>query len=132
MRECPKCHYLDPPNWRPPPHYPDLDYCRYDEFLEILPDLAKDLRPGRTTEDELYVYRRSKTGKYVYCVWKVIYRTWGPGGWSQFRKTKMYDSAGRLNREAWQRLSRVINRDQAWRRKRPLDQFLEQPASYSR
>src|SRR5438309_11822724 len=127
MRECPNCHYLDHPSWRHPAHYPDLDYCRFDEFLEILPDLASQLLPGETIEDPLYVYRRSNSvmrnhkptgGKYVYRVWKPIFRAWGDQGWSHFRKTKLYDSAGRLNKGAWQKLLTVVNRNDAFKRSR--------------
>src|SRR3972149_415797 len=121
MRECPTCHTVDHPSWRPPPHYPDLDYCRFDEFTEIQPELAQKLMPKFTVEDEIYVYRRSATGKYVYRVWKPIFRAWGAEGWSHFRKTKMYDSAGRLRRESWQKIMRIINQDQAYRRKHKDD-----------
>lgn len=121
MRECPKCHYLDAPNWRPPRWQPDLDYCRFDEFQDILPDLAIKLLPGKTVEDELYVYRRSKTGKFVYRVWGVIFRAWGHGKWSDFRKTKMYDTAGRLRKDSWERLQKVVAQDEKYRRKHKGD-----------
>jgi hypothetical protein len=133
MRECPRCHFLDPPNWRHPAHYPDLDYCRYDEFLEIQPELARKLVPDSEVEDELYVYRRSKQtrtkkgdrgGKYVYRVWKPIFNAWGDQGWSHFRKTKIYDSKGRFNKEAWQKLLSITNKNASFRRSRALEPFL--------
>src|SRR5712692_4351457 len=98
MRECPKCHFVDPPNWRPPPHYPSLDYVRWDEFEELMPELAVLLLPGKEIEDELYVYHRSKAkGKgsgYVYRCWKPIWRAYGHEGWRAVRGARLYDTAG--------------------------------------
>ncbi len=128
MRECPKCHYIDPPNWRHPPHFPDVDYVRYDEFLELHPDLAKGLKPGGTVEDELHVYRLSRTSRYVYRMWKPIYKAMGGDkSWSQARRTKMYDAEGRLDKAQYRRLLRVMAELSRLRKERPLDRFVYPP-----
>ena len=104
MKECPKCGHIDPPYWRAPPHYPELDYVRPEDLAEMDPDLFKQLRPGLPIEQSVYVYRMTETGKWVYRVWLPIWKAFGPGGWSQFRKTKMFDSAGRVRKDSWARL----------------------------
>jgi hypothetical protein len=127
MKECPSCHYIDPPNWRHPPHYPDFDYVRFDEFSELLPDLAKGMQPQDVREDDIHVYRRTKTGKYVYRIWKPIWNAFGPGGWTQFRKTKMYDAAGRLNKANWKLVLGNMGRLGSYRRTQrgSLEKFLD-------
>ncbi len=122
MRQCPKCGHIDPPNWRPPPFGPDFDYVRFDEFRELLPDLADEIAHGGIGFDELYAYRASKTRKYVYRVWLPIWRAFGEGRpWAVARRTKMYDSAGRTDKKAWGRMLSVMGK----RRRKNISERLE-------
>ena len=106
MKECPKCGYVDPPYWRSPPHYPELDYVRPEDLEVFDPELFKLLNRSVPFErdGDPNVYRMSETGKWVYRVWKPIWKAFGPGGWKQFRRTKMFDSAGRLRKDNWAHL----------------------------
>lgn len=40
MRVCPKCGYVDPPEWRPHKHRFDVDYTHIGEFQGLSPKLA--------------------------------------------------------------------------------------------
>ncbi len=111
MRECPKCHYVDPPNWRAPPFGPDFDYVRLDEFHELMPQVARELLgkgKAAIAYDELHAYRSS--GKYVYRIWLPIWRAYNgeTRSWADVRRTKMYDSAGRTDKKAWAKMLKVI------------------------
>jgi len=126
LRQCPNCEYVDPPYWRHPAFFPDLDYVRFDDFQQICPDLAKDLKPGKTVEDKFYVYRRGPKSKWVYRIWKPIYVAFGEGGaspWSKIRKNKFYDSSGRVDKNNLSRLFKAMNQNRLPRNK--LDQYLE-------
>ncbi len=62
MRQCPKCGHIDPPYWRHPAFFPDLDYVRLDDFEMMMPDFAVKLKDGAIyVEDELYVYKKGET-----------------------------------------------------------------------
>lgn len=128
MKECLKCGYVDPPYWRSPPHYPELDYVRPEDLKVFDVELSKLLQKGIPVErdGDPNVYRLTETGKWVYRVWKPIWKAFGPGGWSQFRRTKMFDSAGRLRKDNWAALLRSKGRLAAYRKYGiKLDDFSE-------
>ena len=108
MKECPKCGYVDPPYWRSPPHYPELDYVRPADLEAFDPELFRLLIRAVPFErdGDPNIYRVTETGKWIYRVWKPIWVAFGPGGWSQFRRTKMFDSAGRVKPDSWASLLR--------------------------
>ncbi len=118
MKECPNCGHIDPPYWRSPPHYPELDYVRPNDLAVFDPDLFKLLVKAVPFErdGDPNIYRISETGKWVYRIWKPIWSAFGPGGWTQFRRTKMFDSAGRLKKDNWAALLRAKVRMAAYKR----------------
>ena len=72
--KCPKCGEIivDNPLWRPSGFKWGVDFCNYSDFCEMHPCLAEYLKPAGWVEDELYIYRRSKTNK-VYRMAKMEY-----------------------------------------------------------
>ena len=74
MRICPKCGYVDPPEWRHSRFDFNADYCRFDNapqevshIVEILKD-KKNFQP--LAEGPCIYYRRGKGGIYLYRVSK--------------------------------------------------------------
>jgi hypothetical protein len=88
MRECPKCHYVDPPWWRNRLFDYETDICRLEDMEKIDLDLMCQLilNPKGVTKDQ-YVYKLTKTG-WVYRIWKPLFevRGWNP--------QKYYDPVG--------------------------------------
>ena len=72
--KCPDCGKIivDNPLWRPSGFKWGVDFCNFEDFLQMKPKLAADLKPKGWVEDELYLYRRSKPGK-VYRMAKMEY-----------------------------------------------------------
>ncbi len=72
--KCPNCGeiIIDDPLWRPSGFKWGVDFCNYEDFKVINPELAAKLLPRGWVEDELYIYRRSKMGK-VYRMAKMEY-----------------------------------------------------------
>jgi len=58
MRVCPKCHYVDPPEWRHQRWSYWIDFCTYEQFKQLYP--AIDIQPKQIVEHEDYLYRRVK------------------------------------------------------------------------
>ncbi|MEM2338420.1 MAG: hypothetical protein QXP06_07500, partial [Candidatus Bathyarchaeia archaeon] len=59
MKVCPKCGFKDPDYWRHSRFDYNADYCRFEEFKEISPELATLLenKPNfQPVEDEYYYY----------------------------------------------------------------------------
>ncbi len=88
MRECPKCHYVDPPYWRNRLFDYEVDICKLEDLQSIDVDLMCQiiLSPKTTLKGE-YVYKLTKTG-WVYRIWKPLFdvRGWNP--------QKYYDGSG--------------------------------------
>jgi hypothetical protein len=128
MRQCPKCLHIDPPYWRHPAFFPDLDYVRLDDFEMMMPEFAAKLKDGAVyVEDELYVYKKGPRSKWVYRIWKPIFNAFNPDGtapWSQIRKQKFYDKAGRLDKNHWGKVLKSMNINRLPKNK--LDQYLRQ------
>jgi hypothetical protein len=72
--KCPGCGQIivDDPRWRPSGFKWGVDFCDFEDFKDMMPQLAEKLKPGGWVEDELYLYRRSKTNK-VYRMAKMEY-----------------------------------------------------------
>jgi hypothetical protein len=137
MRECPRCHFVDPAYWRHPAFYPELDYTLFEDFPKSI-ELASDqldlkipelrLEPGKyLVEAEVTnsAYYLSRTGKWSYRVWLPIYRAFAEGNaapHSKIRAAKFYDSSGRINKTAYSRLLGTMNRNRL--AKNRLDQYL--------
>lgn len=139
MRECPRCHFVDPVYWRHPAFYPDLDYTLFEDFpktIELANDqlehkiLELELRPGSYVYDPVTnsSYYLSRTRKWTYRVWQPVYRAFGgdtdgtgSAPHSKIRQSKFYDSSGRVNRTAYSRLLAAMNQNRLPRNK--LDQY---------
>ena len=66
MRVCPKCKYVDSPYWKHTPFSYYIDQCVYENFQIDSPLLAAGLsKPNSHTEDEDYIYYRTKSGQMV-------------------------------------------------------------------
>ena len=65
LRVCPKCGFEDPPYWRHARFSYYIDSCRIDDFRIMKPKLAEKLKIGTTMEDEVYIYRLTKSGQYI-------------------------------------------------------------------
>lgn len=74
LRVCPKCAYVDPPEWRHSKFSYWIDFCQYEDFKKLHPKLAMDLEANpKLAEDKHYIYRLTKTGKRVHRKAKVDY-----------------------------------------------------------
>jgi len=75
MRVCPKCKYVDPPEWRHSKFSYWIDFCLWEDFKKLKPELAKDLEnhPMAVIEDEDYLYRLTKNKSRVHRKAKVDY-----------------------------------------------------------
>jgi len=85
---------------------------RFDEFRELAPSIAEQLRPGGYADDELYHYHLSGTSRYVYRVWKPIWKALAPQGtWRELRQAgkKFYDREGRMNKDSFTKLLKAMN-----------------------
>lgn len=72
--KCPDCGKIivDDPLWRPSGFKWGVDFCALTDFKTINPVLAEQLKDEQWVEDELYLYRKSKTNK-VYRMAKMEY-----------------------------------------------------------
>lgn len=74
MKQCPECGYVDPPCWLLQGRGGrDVEYCRIDELERDEPELAKELRENKETQDEIYAYILSDKG-YVRRRWLPIFK----------------------------------------------------------
>jgi len=90
LRECPNCHYVDPPYWRNRLFDYEVDICNIEDVFQISFDLYLKLvtAPKHATIFESpYCYRLTKTG-WVYRIWESLFKV---RGWSP---QKYYDGAG--------------------------------------
>lgn len=61
MRVCPKCGFIDPPEWRHSKYSYWIDFCEVEHFREMHPTLLENLLKGaKIVEDSNYVYRLTK------------------------------------------------------------------------
>jgi len=66
MRVCPKCGFVDPPEWRHSRYSYWIDFCKTEDFKCLEPEMAKELLNGKkTVEDKNYVYRMTKNGRRI-------------------------------------------------------------------
>ena len=84
MRVCPKCGYIDPPEWKHIPFSYYLDGCAFEEFKLIKPNLASQIING-LVDDDIYVYRLSKNKRWVQRKAKIDYDA--EFGRARFEKT---------------------------------------------
>jgi hypothetical protein len=63
MRVCPKCGFIDPPEWKHVKWSYHIDSCSLDNFQRLHLELAEKLLKSDLTEDSLYVYRLSRSHK---------------------------------------------------------------------
>jgi len=75
MRVCPKCGYVDPPEWRHSRFSYWIDLCNWIDFKKLHLELAKELErnPKIVVEDKNYLYRVEKTMNFVFRKAKVDY-----------------------------------------------------------
>ena len=60
MRVCPKCGFVDPPEWKHSKYSYWIDNIRVEDFRRLSPTLAKILEAQGFGEDEYYIYRITK------------------------------------------------------------------------
>lgn len=61
MRVCPKCKFVDPPQWRHSRYSYWIDHCEISHFKELHPNLYEQLINGaKLVEDDDYIYRLTK------------------------------------------------------------------------
>ena len=73
MRVCPKCGYIDPPEWKHSKYSYWIDNITIDDFQKLSPTLLKILEDQKFAEDEFYVYRLTKNKRRVERKAKVDY-----------------------------------------------------------
>lgn len=61
MRVCPKCGFIDPPEWKHAKWSYHIDTISLDNFKQLYPELTKKLLESGLVEDPHYVYRISKS-----------------------------------------------------------------------
>jgi len=77
MRVCPKCGYVEPPEWRHSRYSYWLDICKLGDFEKLHPKLATTLKHQDFAEDEDYVYRlMGKSKLTVERKAKIDFMTW--------------------------------------------------------
>jgi len=84
LRVCPKCKYRDHDYWRHSRYEFEADYCTFDEFEEILPSLAEQLKPKGKADpvfDELYGYFKRGNAGHVYRLEKMYFFQKPNGKW---------------------------------------------------
>lgn len=65
MRVCPKCGYIDPPEWRHSKYSYWIDWTELPHFKNLEPSLAEIIVKTGNTEDLNYIYRLMKHGQSV-------------------------------------------------------------------
>jgi len=60
MRVCPKCGFVDPPEWKHSKYSYWIDNCRLEDLKTMNPSLAKTLEDQGHAKDKDYVYRLTK------------------------------------------------------------------------
>lgn len=65
MRVCPKCGFIDPPQWKHSKYSYWIDNIRLEDFRELYPELAKELEATLTARDKDYIYRITKNKSRV-------------------------------------------------------------------
>lgn len=66
MRVCPKCGFIDPPEWKHCKFSYHIDSISFESFCSLYPDLAQRLKTGGAiTDDNDYYYRLSKSLQVV-------------------------------------------------------------------
>ena len=73
MRVCPKCGFVDPPEWKHSKYSYWIDNCTLDDFRHLEPELAKIIEVKGSAEDQNYVYRLTKNKHRVERKAKVDY-----------------------------------------------------------
>ncbi len=87
MRECPKCHYVDPPYWLA--HFKDRekDIIHLDDFQLIAPELYREVLASHGVFIQgPYAYRIPRGNKVVYRLWLPLYKARG----NSFRHVQGY------------------------------------------
>ena len=104
MRVCPKCGYVDPPEWRHSKYSYWIDFCEVYGFEKLYPKLHTELVRGvKLVEDKYYLYRITKNKGKVERKAKVDYgdqwnipmenpKRWS-GKWPDFDKKWNYDKS---------------------------------------
>jgi len=92
----------------------------------LLPELAEQVKKNQFAEDEFYVYRKGPKSKWVYRIWKPIFNAFSGTSmpWSQIRKVKFYDAAGRLDKNTFGRVLKAMNQNRLPRNR--LDQYFQE------
>lgn len=65
MRVCPKCKFVDPPEWKHSKYSYWIDNIKVEDFEKLQPNLIGDLLTKGHTKDEDYVYRITKNKSRV-------------------------------------------------------------------
>ena len=65
MRVCPKCGFVNPPEWKHSKWSYWRDTCLLDDLKNLNPSLAKGLEAQGHAKDENYVYRLTKNKRRV-------------------------------------------------------------------
>ena len=60
MRVCPKCGFVDPPEWKHSKYSYWIDNCLFEDFQQLNPELAKELEKAGNARDIYYIYRLTK------------------------------------------------------------------------
>lgn len=90
MRECPNCHYVDPPYWRNRLFDYEVDICNIEDVFTMDVDLyllLLSVPRGTTIVQSPYCYKVTRTN-WVYRIWESLFRV---RGWSP---QKYYDGQG--------------------------------------
>jgi len=78
MKECPKCGYRDPPEWRNSRFDFNAEYCRFDNAPKEANHIVEALKDKANFEpfaEGAYIfYRRGTRGIYLYRVLKEDFR----------------------------------------------------------
>jgi len=80
MRVCPKCHYVDPPWWRPSRWLPEHDTARIEDLQLNEPIIAQELTEKEVAIVDVYVYWKSKRSPRVRRTWIEHWNMFGKAG----------------------------------------------------
>lgn len=76
MRVCPKCGFVDPPEWRHSRYSYWIDFTFWDDFERMQPQISEKLKGSmgkKVVEDKDYLFKTDKSGTKVFRKAKVDY-----------------------------------------------------------
>jgi len=69
LRVCPKCGFIDPPEWRNSKFSPWIEVIYFDDLKQLHPELAEKLETNPRVTDKDYEYYKAPKSVYAQRKW---------------------------------------------------------------